>query len=79
MLFMKKSIFSLISVAILVELFSSCANPRWFWCSSEGIMTYNRATGQFEVLWTNKTQPTESRKDTVYIVQESHNSTEGVR
>lgn len=55
-------------IAILLLLsIVSCANPKWFWCSSSGIMTYNRHTGQFEVVWENEAKPSEVVHDTIFI------------
>lgn len=43
--------FKLILVSLLVM---GCAPRDWFLINSSGIMTYNRHTGQFELLWESK-------------------------
>lgn len=32
---------------------TSCSNPNLMWYTSNGIVSYNRHTGQFEMLWEN--------------------------
>lgn len=54
----------LLGLAILI---SGCAPAKWLWCSSNGIMTYNPRTGQFEMLWEYAAQPTLVIHDTVYV------------
>lgn len=36
-------------------MLSSCTPAKYFFLNSEGIVTYNRHTGQFEMLWDAKT------------------------
>lgn len=57
-------VFILISIVFVTTL-TSCVSPKWFWLSSSGIMTYNRHTGQFEVLWENSVK---QENDTTVIV-----------
>lgn len=47
--------------------FQSCQSPNFLWCTSSGIVTYNRHTGQFEMLWENEAKPTILVHDTIYI------------
>ena len=54
----------LLGLAILI---SGCAPAKWLWCSSNGIMSYNPRTGQFEMLWEYAAQPTLVIHDTVYV------------
>lgn len=48
-------------------LTSSCQSPNFLWCTSSGIVTYNRHTGQFEMLWENQAERQITIHDTVYI------------
>lgn len=66
---MKRTFIYVFAVTILAIL-SGCANPKWFWCSSSGIMTYNRHTGQFEVIWENQAKPSVVKHDTIYVVKD---------
>lgn len=38
-----------------VSLLASCTPSKYFFLNSEGIVSYNRNTGQFEMLWDAKT------------------------
>lgn len=57
----------MIMVLGLTILLTGCAPAKWLWCSSNGIMTYNPRTGQFEMLWEYAAQPTLVIHDTVYV------------
>lgn len=46
---------------------SGCAGSKWVWCTSNGIFTYNRHTGQLELLWENAGKQLEVVHDTVYV------------
>lgn len=48
-------------------LFCSCSGSNLIWCKSGLILTYNRHTGQLEVLYENTTKTVEVIHDTVYI------------
>lgn len=48
-------------------LTSACSGAKLVWCTSNGIVTYNRHTGQFEMLWENQAKQVEIVHDTVYI------------
>lgn len=50
---MKKIVFAyaLLAVAVAVTLCTSCAPYRTFFVNSEGILSYNRHTGQLELIW----------------------------
>lgn len=50
--FIKRSVIVAIVVAVLV---CSCTPHKWFIVNSEGILSYDRNKGTFELLWTNKT------------------------
>lgn len=63
-----KSLFLVIFEIILV-CFSlcSCTSPKVFWCTSNGIITYNKMTGQFEMLWEQAAQKSDAIHDTIYL------------
>ena len=64
---MKKFSFTIIGVALMGCILSSCSPSRWFMINGSGIATYNRHTGQFEVLWEHKETPVEVVHDTIYV------------
>lgn len=47
-------VFLLMAVAITM---SSCTGWRYVFCTSDGILTYNRHTGQLEILWEHQSVP----------------------
>lgn len=47
--------------------FQSCQSPNFLWCTSSGIVTYNRHTGQFELLWENQSSQPVLVHDTIYV------------
>ena len=54
-------------VMVLVGLsLSSCAQ-KWLLVNSSGVATYNRNTGQIEVLWENKSAEVHAVHDTIYV------------
>lgn len=64
---MKKLVFLL-----LVGCAFSCAScgPKWLLVNSSGVATYNRNTGQIEVLWENKSAEVKEVHDTIYVCPE---------
>lgn len=50
--------------------FYNCTSPNLVWSTSNGIVTYNRHTGQFEMLWENSAQHVQQVHDTIYICPE---------
>ena len=64
---MKKIIFPLVMLACTAMVISSCSPSRLFMISGSGIATYNRHTGQFEILWEHKEEPVKIAHDTVYV------------
>lgn len=38
-------------------LLCGCAPNRWFLINSDGVLTYNRHTGQLEVMWDHSEKP----------------------
>lgn len=45
----------------------SCSSPNLIWSTSNGIITYNRHTGQFEALWEATQKQVEVVHDTIYV------------
>lgn len=54
-----KSIYLSLLGLFLLSL-CSCAPNKFYLVNSEGIFTYNRHTGQIELMWETKTQKVES-------------------
>ena len=62
---------SLIKISfVAVALMATSCTPQWLLVNSSGIATYNRNTGQVEVLWENQSAQQTIVHDTVYIVKE---------
>ena len=59
---MKTKIFFLLLIAYFV---TACSPQRWFLVNTNGIMTYNTHTGQFEMIWEWRETPTEVKSDSV--------------
>lgn len=57
-------VFVLMAVAIML---SSCTGLRYIFCTSDGILTYNRHTGQLEILWEHQSMPIINKKDSLKI------------
>lgn len=55
--------------AVILGLFcvTSCQSPNLVWYTSNGILTFNRRTGQFELMWENQGQPAIIKHDTIYV------------
>lgn len=64
---MKKFSFTIIVVALMGCVLSSCSPSRLFMINGSGIASYNRHTGQFEILWEHKETPVNEVHDTVYV------------
>lgn len=64
---MKKFSFIIIGVALMGCVLSSCSPSRLFMINGSGIASYNRHTGQFEILWEHKETPVNEVHDTVYV------------
>lgn len=62
-----KRVFKLIGIAIVGGFVASCCPSRTFMVGTNGIATYNRHTGQFEVLWEYAEKPLPVIHDTIYI------------
>lgn len=60
---MKKRVLSFVIIGLLG--FSSCTPNRFFLINSEGILTYNRHTGQLEFMWQTKS----AKGDSVSVVK----------
>lgn len=57
-------VFVLMAVAITM---SSCTGWRYVFCTSDGILTYNRHTGQLEILWEHKSMPIIQKNDSLRV------------
>lgn len=64
---MKKIVIVLV-LGMLLGL-QSCA-PKWLVFNSNGIASYNRHTGQFEILWENNSSQVVEKHDTITIIRE---------
>lgn len=60
---MKRIVLSFLFIGVLV--LSSCTPNRFFLINSEGILTYNRHTGQLEFMWQTKS----AKGDSVSVVK----------
>lgn len=60
---MKKIVLGFVFIGFLV--LSSCTPSRFFVINSEGILTYNRHTGQLEFMWQTKS----AKGDTIDVVK----------
>ena len=47
--------------------FSACTSPAFLWCTSNGIIEYNRHTGQFEMIWEAERKQANPVHDTIYV------------
>ena len=59
----------LVLVCVAACFLQSCA-PKWLVFNSNGIASYNRHTGQFEILWENNSSQVVEKHDTVTIIRE---------
>jgi len=64
---MKRLFFVFFGMFLGVSLLMGCAPRDWFLVNSSGIATYNRHTGQFELLWEQSVPDPIIVRDTVYI------------
>lgn len=60
---MKKLVFCFVFALSL----GACAPSRYWVFNSEGIATYDRHSGRFEILWQNNTAPVTVIHDTIYL------------
>lgn len=57
---------SMLLMVLVGLMLSSCA-PKWLVVNSSGVASYNRHTGQFEILWENKNAEMHEVHDTIYV------------
>lgn len=50
----RKMLLSIIIIALMMVTLVSCIRTPLYWVTSSGILTYNKNTGQLEVLWDYK-------------------------
>lgn len=55
----------LVGFGLMMSL-TSCA-PKWLVFNSNGIASYNRHTGQFEILWENNSSQIVEKHDTIFV------------
>ena len=60
---MRKIVLCFVFIGVLV--LSSCSPNRFFLINSEGILTYNRHTGQLEFMWETKS----AKGDSINVVK----------
>ena len=60
---MRKIVLSFLFIGVLV--LSSCSPNRFFLINSEGILTYNRHTGQLEFMWETKS----AKGDSISVIK----------
>lgn len=60
---MRKIVLCFVIIGVLV--LSSCSPNRFFLINSEGILTYNRHTGQLEFMWQTKS----AKGDSISVVK----------
>lgn len=51
-------------------LLSGCYGEKLVWSNGNGIVTYNRHTGQFEMLWEYDQKQYKTIHDTIYVCPE---------
>lgn len=61
---MKKVCFWLVLMSVLL---SSCTSSKWFLVDSYGILSYDRISGKWELMWEFKTKQPEMIADTVHV------------
>ncbi len=62
-----KQVKRLIGIAVGCCILASCSPSRMFMFGTNGIATYNRHTGQFEILWEYAEKPLPTIHDTIYV------------
>lgn len=60
---MRKIVLCFVFIGVLV--LSSCSPNRFFLINSEGILTYNRHTGQLEFMWQTKS----AKGDSISVIK----------
>ena len=54
-------------MALALCVLSSCTPTRWFLVNTNGILTYNRHTGQIEMIWEWNEKPNQVQWDSVTV------------
>lgn len=64
----KKNFYRFVLVAmVIVTAISSCTPHKWFIVNSEGILSYDRNKGTFELLWETKSAGHSADSGTVKV------------
>lgn len=66
---MKRIFISFVFVGCLC---AGCTPQRWFLVNTNGILTYNRHTGQLECIWEWNEKPQPIQRDTVDVISNSN-------
>lgn len=61
-----------ISFVVIGLMCAGCTPQRWFLVNTNGILTYNRHTGQIEMIWEWNEKPQPIQRDTVGIISNSN-------
>jgi len=63
----------LVCFGLVLCLFNllGCSSSKLVWSNGNGILTYNRVTGQLEVVWEHNRKEFEIIHDTIYIQSDS--------
>lgn len=66
---MKRLVFVVLAAVGFISLlaFESCTPHKWFIVNSEGILSYDRNKGTFELLWQNKAAGHSADSGTVVV------------
>lgn len=70
---MKCNFWVVFGIILISFCLSSCLGHNIVWSKSNGILTYNRISGQLEIIWENDTRPMIVIHDTVYVCPDSVN------
>lgn len=54
-------------VIVVAAMLTSCTPHKWFIVNSEGILSYDRNKGTFELLWQNKSASMPADSGTVIV------------
>lgn len=63
----KKNYLFVVVAIVIVTAISSCYPHKWFIVNSEGILTYDRNKGTFELLWQTKSAANSTDSGTVKV------------
>lgn len=76
---MRKNIYVFVVSCIILTLSCGCQAPHWFLINSQGIATYNRHTGQFEIMWDNRVSQSVAKVDSAQILDNDVSKCSGLK